>query len=154
VEAEALAEAVRALGVPVYLSGMARGLLGAADPLQMRHRRKEALREADLVILAGVPCDFRLDYGSHIGRRAALVSANRSRERDREEPASDARRPRGARSSSCAASPAGSRDLPRQWAAWRDELRARDAARDAEIAAQAAADTPGGLQPAARPSLA
>ena len=79
-EADALAGAVRALGVPVYLSGMARGLLGPRDPLQMRHRRKEALREADLVVLAGVPCDFRLDYGSHIGRRAALVSANRSRE--------------------------------------------------------------------------
>ena len=78
-EADALAEAVRALGLPVYLSGLARGLLGAGDLLQMRHRRKEALREADLVILAGVPCDFRLDYGRHIGRHAALVSANRSR---------------------------------------------------------------------------
>jgi acetolactate synthase-1/2/3 large subunit len=29
-------------------------------------------------MLAGVPCDFRLDYGRHIGRRAVL-SANRSR---------------------------------------------------------------------------
>ena len=62
-EAGALADAVRALRVPVYLSGTARGLLGAGDPLQSRHKRKEALREADLVILAGVPCDFRLDYG-------------------------------------------------------------------------------------------
>ena len=78
-EADALADAVRALRVPVYLSGMARGLLGAGDPLQMRHKRKEALREADLVLLAGVPCDFRLDYGRHIGRRAVLVAANRSR---------------------------------------------------------------------------
>ena len=66
--------------MPVYLSGMARGLLGAGDPLQARHKRKEALREADLVILAGVPCDFRLDYGNHIGRGAVLVSANRSRD--------------------------------------------------------------------------
>ena len=48
-----LAETVGALGVPVYLSGMARGLLGPDHPLQLRHRRKEALREADLVILAG-----------------------------------------------------------------------------------------------------
>ncbi len=73
-----LAAAVRALRIPVYLSGMARGLLGPDDPLQMRHKRKEALREADLVILAGTPNDFRLDYGRHVSRRAVLVSANRS----------------------------------------------------------------------------
>ena len=34
-----------------------------------------------------------------------------------------------------------------EWAAWRDELRARDAARDAEIAAEAEAVAPGGLNP-------
>lgn len=72
------ARAVEQLGVPVYLSGMARGLLGDAHTLQMRHRRKDALREADLVILAGVPMDFRLNYGRDIAPRAVLVSANRS----------------------------------------------------------------------------
>ena len=46
----------------------------------MRHKRKLALREADLVLLAGVPCDFRLDYGGHIQRGASLISANRSPE--------------------------------------------------------------------------
>jgi thiamine pyrophosphate-dependent acetolactate synthase large subunit-like protein len=55
------------LGVPVYLSGMARGLLGREHPLQMRHQRRQALREADCVLLAGVPCDFRLDYGRTCG---------------------------------------------------------------------------------------
>lgn len=70
--------AIERLGIPVWLSGMARGLLGAEHPLLFRHRRKEALREADLVLLAGVPCDFRLDYGRSIPRRATLVAANRS----------------------------------------------------------------------------
>jgi acetolactate synthase-1/2/3 large subunit len=145
-EADALAAAVRALGVPVYLSGMARGLLGAADPLQMRHARKEALRAADLVILAGVPCDFRLDYGNHIGRRATLVSANLSRSEIAKN-----RRP--------ALAVPGAPDLflrslarrapapPPEWTAWRDELRARDAARDAEIAARAGQECPGGVNP-------
>ncbi|TAK47755.1 MAG: thiamine pyrophosphate-binding protein [Betaproteobacteria bacterium] len=73
-----LAAAVTQLGVPVYLSGMARGLLGRAHPLQMRHARREALRAADCVMLAGVPCDFRLDYGRHLRRSATLVAANRS----------------------------------------------------------------------------
>ncbi len=74
-----VARAIRQLGIPVYLSGMARGLLGRCDPLQMRHQRREALRESDCVVLCGVPCDFRLDYGKHIRRSATLVAANRSR---------------------------------------------------------------------------
>ncbi len=73
-----LADAVAQLGVPVYLSGMARGLLGRDHPLQMRHERRKALRESDCVLLAGVPCDFRLDYGRHVKRSATLIAANRS----------------------------------------------------------------------------
>lgn len=145
-EVDALAEAVRALGLPVYLSGMARGLLGAHDPLQMRHRRKEALREADLVLLAGVPCDFRLDYGNHVGRRAALVSANRSRDEIAKN-----RRPTLA---ALGAPELFLRHLARQasgprpeWTAWREALRSRDAVRDAEITEQAGIEAPGGLNP-------
>lgn len=77
-KANMLANAVSRLGVPVFLSGMARGLLGAYHPLQMRHHRKQAIRDSDLIILAGVPNDFRLDYGNHIGRKA-FISINRSR---------------------------------------------------------------------------
>lgn len=77
-KANTLADAVKRLGLPVYLSGMARGLLGADHPLQMRHHRKEAIRDSDLIILAGVPNDFRLDYGNHIGRKT-FISINRSR---------------------------------------------------------------------------
>ena len=77
--AQKITDAIAALGIPVYLSGMARGMLGRDHPLQMRHRRREALREADCVLLAGVPCDFRLGYGGDIRRRSTLVAANRSR---------------------------------------------------------------------------
>jgi acetolactate synthase-1/2/3 large subunit len=73
-----LVQAVEQLGMPVYLSGMARGLLGNDHPLHMRHKRRLALKESDCVVLAGVPCDFRLEYGGHISRRATLISANRS----------------------------------------------------------------------------
>jgi thiamine pyrophosphate-dependent acetolactate synthase large subunit-like protein len=73
-----VAAAVSTLGIPVYLSGMARGLLGRDHPLQRRHQRRQALRESDCVLLAGVPCDFRLDYGRHVRRGATLVAANRS----------------------------------------------------------------------------
>lgn len=74
-----LLASIKALGIPVFTSGMARGLLGVEHPLLFRHKRKEALREADCVILLGVPNDFRLDYGRQIASRTMLISANRSR---------------------------------------------------------------------------
>ncbi len=82
-DAPAIAEvavAVEQIGVPVYLSGMARGLLGVDHSLQLRHKRRVALKEADLVLLAGVPVDFRLDYGNHLRRTATVISVNRSQE--------------------------------------------------------------------------
>ncbi|UCH11815.1 MAG: thiamine pyrophosphate-binding protein [Fidelibacterota bacterium] len=79
VGAPALAQAIEHLGVPVYLAGMARGLLGAEHPLQCRHQRRQALKAADLVILAGMPCDFRLHYGRQIPRSTRLISINRNR---------------------------------------------------------------------------
>jgi acetolactate synthase-1/2/3 large subunit len=57
---------------------MARGLLGRHDKLQYRHHRGKALKETDLVLIAGFPFDFRLSYGRSIGRKATLVSANLS----------------------------------------------------------------------------
>jgi len=133
--AQPLADALNRLGVPVYLSGMARGLLGREHPLQMRHARREALRASDCVTLAGVPCDFRLDYGRHVRRSATLVAANRS--------AREARLNR--RPSVTAIGDAGLflRELARRLGdrarreAWIAELRARDTGREAEIDARA-----------------
>ncbi|MGL6109503.1 MAG: thiamine pyrophosphate-binding protein [Rubrivivax sp.] len=140
-EADKLAASVARLGIPVYLSGMARGLLGRDHPLQMRHQRRNALRESDCVLLAGVPCDFRLDYGKHVRRSATLIAANRS--------AKDARLNRrpdvaalgdaGAFIQSLAqALPENGALQPRR-AGWCDSLRKRDAEREAEIDTQAAA---------------
>ncbi len=77
-EALPLADAITRLGIPTYLSGMARGILGRRHPLQMRHRKKEALKEADAIILAGVPFDFRLNYGLSIKRTTTIISCHRS----------------------------------------------------------------------------
>jgi len=78
-EAAALAASVERLGIPMWLAGMARGLLGPDHPLHVRHKRRDALREADLVILAGVPADFRLDYGRVIGKDASVIAKARGR---------------------------------------------------------------------------
>ncbi len=77
-DADRVAESVRALGIPTFLGGMARGLLGERDDLQFRHKRTAALREADVVIIAGFPFDFRLGYGRSIPSRAKLIAANLS----------------------------------------------------------------------------
>jgi len=139
-EVASVAAAVERLGFPVYLSGMARGLLGRDHPLHMRHARRQALREADAVLLAGVPCDFRLDYGKHVRRNAALIAANRS-PRD----ARLNRRPEIAAIGDVGRflirlAEASDRADRRPWLA---DLRARDSAREAEIDAGAAASGEG-----------
>ncbi|MGB5544724.1 MAG: thiamine pyrophosphate-binding protein [Gammaproteobacteria bacterium] len=132
-----VAEAVDRLGIPVYLSGMARGLLGSRHPHNFRHRRRDALKSADLVILAGVPCDFRLDYGRHVRRGAALVAANRSREEVRLNRKPDIGVLADAGSFladlSRAAPAAGG-----AWSEWRSELSAREQERESGISADAA----------------
>ncbi len=130
-----LVAAVDRLGIPVYLSGMARGLLGRSHPLQMRHRRRQALREADWILLAGVPCDFRLDYGRPFRRSATVIAVNRSRRdltlnrrpslRDLADPGAFLRR-------LAQLAPGSS-----QWPEWLGCLRERDQAREAEIEAKA-----------------
>jgi len=72
---EELVAAIERMNIPVYLSGMARGLLGKGHRLHHRHKRRNALKEADVVLLSGVPNDFRLDYGSHVAR-AKVISVN------------------------------------------------------------------------------
>lgn len=73
-----VAECIRRLGIPVYLNGAARGLLGSDYPFQFRHSRREAVREADLVILLGAICDFRLSYGRIFKKPTKVISINRS----------------------------------------------------------------------------
>ena len=135
-EAQRIAAAVAQLGIPVYLSGMARGLLGRDHALQMRHQRRQALRESDCVVLAGVPCDFRLDYGRHVRRSATLIAANRSAKEARMN-----RRPDIAAIGDAGlflerlAAPLA--QAGRRWASWIEDLRTRDLKREAEIEEQA-----------------
>jgi acetolactate synthase-1/2/3 large subunit len=132
--AQRVADAIERLGIPAYLSGMARGLLGQRHPLFFRHNRAKALKEADLVILAGVPCDFRLNYGLSITRKARVVALNRS-----EHDARMNRRP----SIGIVADPAetlfalaASGSVASSQSDWLATLRRRDEEREQEIAAK------------------
>ncbi|KAK2514094.1 Ilvbl [Columba livia] len=48
-----LCSALESLGIPCYLGGASRGLLPPDSPILLRQNRRDALRDADLVLLAG-----------------------------------------------------------------------------------------------------
>jgi acetolactate synthase-1/2/3 large subunit len=52
------------LHLPVVTNGQGRGILPGGHSLLVTRARSVALAEADLVIVAGVPLDFRLKYGA------------------------------------------------------------------------------------------
>ncbi len=50
--------------IPVFMNGLGRGTLPADDPLAFSRARSAGLKQADLVIVAGTPLDFRLGFGN------------------------------------------------------------------------------------------
>uniref|UniRef100_A0A0N5ATZ0 2-hydroxyacyl-CoA lyase 2 n=1 Tax=Syphacia muris TaxID=451379 RepID=A0A0N5ATZ0_9BILA len=74
-----LQSSIMKMKLPTYLGGMARGLLGRNCKYQMRQNRRAALKKADLVVLAGMVCDFRLSYGRSLPAQGEVISINRNR---------------------------------------------------------------------------
>ncbi|KAB5540160.1 hypothetical protein PHYPO_G00098610 [Pangasianodon hypophthalmus] len=72
-------KALESLGIPCFLGGMSRGMLGKDSLLHIRQNRRDALKEADLVLLAGTVCDFRLSYGRVLNRRSKIIAVNRDK---------------------------------------------------------------------------
>ncbi|XP_070532680.1 2-hydroxyacyl-CoA lyase 2-like [Ptychodera flava] len=77
---EDLKDSLEKLGVPCFLGGMARGMLGKNSPIHIRQQRRDALKEADVVILLGMVCDFRLSYGRVLNRKSKIISVNRNKD--------------------------------------------------------------------------
>lgn len=139
-DANPIADAVQALGIPTWLGGTARGLLGRHSAIQFRHKRTAALKEADLVIVAGFPFDFRMGYGRSISSRATLVAANLSsgEMRKNRRPEISVHMHAGEFLKALAHSAGGGLG---PWSDWFNGLRARELERDEEITAQAQART-------------
>lgn len=71
-------ELIRALDMPAYTNGAARGIFKNDEPLSFDRTRNKALAEADLVMVVGTPFDFRLSYGKTINPAAKVVQIDQN----------------------------------------------------------------------------
>jgi acetolactate synthase-like protein len=139
-EADELASAVNKLGVPTFLGGSARGLLGRHNDLQFRHKRSAALKEADVIVVAGFPFDFRMGYGRKLNKDATVVSINLDPValKKNRKPTIAARTHPGRFLVRLSHQVGDTRNLTD----WFAKLKEREDARDAEIAASAVSEGP------------
>jgi acetolactate synthase-1/2/3 large subunit len=70
----ALVELAEALGIPVFLNGLARGCVPADHSLFFSRARSAGLKEADVALVIGVPMDFRLGFGGAFGEETDIVA--------------------------------------------------------------------------------
>jgi acetolactate synthase-1/2/3 large subunit len=63
-------------GLPVFMNGQGRGCLPADHDLSFTRARGRALKEADLVIVAGTPMDFRLGFGQFGGAKVVHLESH------------------------------------------------------------------------------
>ena len=69
---------VRALDIPAYMNGASRGMLPADDPHHFDRTRGDAFKNADVIVIAGTPFDFRMGYGKRISGNATLVQIDQN----------------------------------------------------------------------------
>lgn len=69
-----LVRAAEAFRVPVFVNGLGRGTIPADHELAFSRTRSTALKEADLVVVAGTPLDFRLRFGDFGGARVVHLA--------------------------------------------------------------------------------
>ncbi len=69
----ALLALIEALGIPVFLNGLARGCVPADHHNYFSRTRGTALKGADVALVIGVPMDFRLGFGASFGDETEIV---------------------------------------------------------------------------------
>lgn len=64
--------------MPIYVNGLGRGSLPPDNPYFFSRTRKDALKQADVVLIFGTPLDFRLGYGreTHFNPSAAVIQVD------------------------------------------------------------------------------
>ena len=64
------------LKAPVYLNAMGRGSLPQDDSLFYSRSRRNALQQADTIVVLGTPLDFRLSYGKRFNPEATVIQVD------------------------------------------------------------------------------
>lgn len=59
--------------MPAYTNGMGRGTISPTSPQYLNRSRREAMKQIDLIILAGSLLDFRLAFGKTIPATAKII---------------------------------------------------------------------------------
>lgn len=70
---QAAVDFVRALNVPAFMNGAARGTLPPGDPHHFHLSRRYAFNNADVIVVVGTPFDFRMGYGRRLPKNATVV---------------------------------------------------------------------------------
>jgi len=63
----------RHFNIPIYVNGSARGTLPRNHPYNFMPSRKTAFEQADVILLAGTPLDFRMGYGRRLSSKAKII---------------------------------------------------------------------------------
>jgi acetolactate synthase-1/2/3 large subunit len=124
----ALLELAETLRIPVFLNGLARGCVPADHELFFSRSRSQALSNADVALVIGVPMDFRLGFGASFGPDTEIVVIDAAQP-DRPHPRTPAVECYGAISETLAGlrSEAGGQPLASE--RWISELRAGESER-------------------------
>ena len=141
-----MAASLERLGAPVFLGGMARGLLGGSSSVQCRHSRGVALKKADLIILCGVSADFRLNYGRSLPKAARIVTINRD-QAELDKNTDLFWKPAAKVLSDPCDFMLKTLDSQRDFSGWLAECRDRDEKRDKEISVRAQGSAGGKINP-------
>ena len=78
IEEAKMATILQELGVPTFCTGTASGLLPKTAPITMRHGMEEAIEGADLVLLLGVPSEFKSTTGGKSDKLVYTVNRNKA----------------------------------------------------------------------------
>src|ERR1700686_1386693 len=70
---DAIDRFARHFNMPIYVNGSARGTLPRDHPYGFMPSRKAAFDNADVILLAGTPLDFRMGYGRRLSSKAKIV---------------------------------------------------------------------------------
>jgi thiamine pyrophosphate-dependent acetolactate synthase large subunit-like protein len=74
--AEQATRFAKTLNVPVFMNGAGRGTLPPGDSHGFQLTRRYAFNKADVIVIVGTPFDFRMGYGTRLGKGATVVQVD------------------------------------------------------------------------------